>query len=439
MILIENFSQVIAQIESERGLDKAVIIDAIEKSLISAAKKKYGIDLNVKAYVNEDSGEARLWMEKSVVDSYTDQINELLLSEAQELSDDVAVGDVLEIDIDVEEFGRIAAQTAKQIILQCMREAEKDLIFSEFSDKIGDIVTGTIQNIEGNTYLVNLGKVEAFLMPREQTPGENFNVKDRIRVFVVDIQKTSRGPIIKISRSHSGLIRKLFYLEVPEIQDGIITIKSISRDPGRRTKIAVSSNNQTVGAVGTCVGHMGGRIQAILREINNEKIDILEWNEDPKIFIGNSLKPATISKVIINNQAAKEAAVVVPDDQLSLAIGKFGQNVRLAVKLTGWKLDIMSDSDYKKLNAVEKPDESQSLADKIKASTAMDPNEDSVESSPPDVDASDKMASEAVSVESEVLEPTLPTESDNDHIEPGQDRDLADVELLSEALDSEES
>ncbi|MGC6366945.1 MAG: transcription termination factor NusA [Candidatus Marinamargulisbacteria bacterium] len=367
MILIENFSQVIAQIESERGIDRHRIIDGIEKALISAAKKKFGAELEVNAYLNEDSGEARLWMEKVVVDSVEDELNELSLSEATELSDDAEIGDTLEIDLDIEDFGRIAAQTAKQVILQCIREAEKDLIMSEFSDKIGQIVTGTVQNIEGNTYLINLGKIEAFLPPKEQVYGENFNVKDRIRVFIVDIQKSNRGPMIRISRSHPGLIQELFKLEVPEIQDGIIEIKSISRDAGRRTKIAVHSTNSSVGAVGTCVGHMGGRIQAILREINNEKIDILEWNEDPKAFIGNSLKPATVSEVIIENEDTREAKVVVPDDQLSLAIGKSGQNVRLAVKLTNWKLDIMSESDHNKLT---NPSEGQTLEDKLKETVA---------------------------------------------------------------------
>tara|TARA_Y100001935_G_scaffold252168_2_gene255502 strand:+ start:8625 stop:9959 length:1335 start_codon:yes stop_codon:yes gene_type:complete len=378
MILIENFSQVLAQIESERGIEKHIILDAIEKALISAARKKYGAELNVKAYINEDSGEARLWMEKLVVSEKEDELNELTLDEAKELSDEVEDGDTLEIDLDVEEFGRIAAQAAKQVILQCMREAEKDLVMNEFSDKIGEIVTGTVQNIEGNTYLINLGKIEAFLPPREQAPGETFNVKDRIRVFIVDIQKTNRGPMIKISRSHTGLIRQLFHIEVPEIQDGIISIKSISRDAGRRTKIAVYSNNQTVGAVGTCVGHMGGRIQAVLREINNEKIDILEWSEDPKVFIGNSLKPATINEVIINDTENREATVVVPDDQLSLAIGKAGQNVRLAVKLTNWKLDITSESDHnKKTNPQTEATTSEetTLAEKIKASAEESPSE----------------------------------------------------------------
>ncbi len=393
MILIENFSQVMAQIESERGIEKHIILDAIEKALISAAKKKYGAELNVKAYINEDSGEARLWMEKTVVKSYEDELNELLLNEAEELSDDVEIGDILEIELDVDEFGRIAAQAAKQVILQCIREAEKDLVMNEFSDKIGNIVTGSVQNIEGNTYLINLGKIEAFLPPREQAQGETFNVKDRVRVFIVDIQKTTRGPVIKISRSHTGLIRQLFHLEVPEIQDGIITIKSISRDAGRRTKIAVFSNNQTVGAVGTCVGHMGGRIQAVLREINNEKIDILEWNEDPKIFIGNSLKPATISDVIINNEDTREATVVVPDDQLSLAIGKSGQNVRLAVKLTNWKLDIVSESDH---NKKESGADGDSLAEKIQATSKAEGNiDDSTESN----DESESTESEEATTE----------------------------------------
>ena len=375
MILIENFSQVIAQIESERGIEKGIILDAIEKALISAAKKKFSPDLNVKAVINSDSGETRLWMEKTVVDESDDE-NELSLKEAKELNSDSEIGDILEIDLEVEEFGRIAAQTAKQVILQCIREAEKDLILEEFADKVGQIVSGTVQNIEGNTYLINLGKVEAFLPPREQVPGEKFNVKDRIRVYIIDIQKSNRGPMIKISRSHTGLVRELFKLEVPEIQDNIIEIKGISRDPGRRTKIAVKSNNPSVGAVGTCVGHMGNRIQTILRELNNEKIDILEWNEDPATFISNSLKPATISNVIINDAELREATVVVPDDQLSLAIGKAGQNVRLAVKLTNWKLDISNESDQNK-SASPKP--SSSLAEKIQAASRNESNDKALE------------------------------------------------------------
>jgi N utilization substance protein A len=381
MILIENFSQVIAQIESDR------IIDGIEKALISAAKKKHGQELSVKAYLNEDSGEARLWMEKIVVKTIADELNELTLSEAQALSDDAEIGDTLEIDLDFDEFGRIAAQAAKQVVMQCIREAERDLVLNEFSDKIGQIVTGTVQNIEGNTYLINLGKIEAFLPPKEQVFGETFNVKDRIRVFVVDIQKSNRGPMVRISRSHPGLVQQLFKLE----------IKGISRDPGKRTKIAVHSHNSSVGAVGTCVGHMGGRIQAILREINNEKIDILEWDEDPKVFIGNSLKPATITNVIIDNNDVREATVIVPRDQLSLAIGKSGQNVRLAVKLTNWKLDISSDEDSEDSNA----EPGQSLAERLKQTVADAATQEATETDAPPADND---------TTSDVAPTTVPTE-----------------------------
>jgi N utilization substance protein A len=397
MILIENFSQVIAQIESERGIERHRIIDGIEKALISAAKKKHGQELSVKAYLNEDSGEARLWMEKIVVKTIADELNELTLSEAQALSDDAEIGDTLEIDLDFDEFGRIAAQAAKQVVMQCIREAERDLVLNEFSDKIGQIVTGTVQNIEGNTYLINLGKIEAFLPPKEQVFGETFNVKDRIRVFVVDIQKSNRGPMVRISRSHPGLVQQLFKLEIPEIQDGIIEIKGISRDPGKRTKIAVHSHNSSVGAVGTCVGHMGGRIQAILREINNEKIDILEWDEDPKVFIGNSLKPATITNVIIDNNDVREATVIVPRDQLSLAIGKSGQNVRLAVKLTNWKLDISSDEDSEDSNA----EPGQSLAERLKQTVADAATQEATETDAPPADND---------TTSDVAPTTVPTE-----------------------------
>ena len=273
------------------------------------------------------------------------------------------------MDLDVEEFGRIAAQTAKQVILQCIREAEKDIVVNEFSDKIGKIVTGTIQNIEGNTYLVNLGKIEAFLPPHEQVRGESFNVNDRIRVYIVDIQKNTRGPVIKISRTHTGLVKELFTLEVPEIQDNIIEIINISREPGKRSKVAVKSNNPSIGPVGTCVGHMGGRIQAILKELNNEKIDIIEWKESMEEFIANSLKPAEIKEVIINEEN-NEATVVVPNDQLSLAIGKGRLNVRLAVKLTNCKLDIQSAEDS------ESTSQTSSLADKIKSSKTDESSDD---------------------------------------------------------------
>jgi N utilization substance protein A len=426
MILIENFSQVIAQIESERGIEKHLILDAIEKALVSAAKKKYGNELNVKAVINEHSGEARLWMEKLVVSNHEDPLNELLLDEATELSDEAEIGDTLEIDLDIDEFGRIATQAAKQVILQCIREAEKDLVIREFSDKVGQIVTGTVQNIEGNTYLINLGKIEAFLPPREQAMGEVFNVKDRIRVFVVDIQKTSRGPAVKISRSHSGLIRHLFQLEVPEIQDGIITIKSISRDPGRRTKIAVASNNQSVGAVGTCVGHMGGRIQAVLREINNEKIDILEWSEDPRVFIGNSLKPATISQVIIDSEENREATVVVPDDQLSLAIGKSGQNVRLAVKLTNWKLDIMSDADFKNKGNEGEAVAAVSLSDKIK----IDAEQESL-------DATNNVANDESSSDSTDTSGDGPNDDSNQPETSSDEPQVSDADPSNDDVESE--
>ena len=444
MILIENFSQVIAQIESERGIDRHRIIDGIEKALISAAKKKYGQELNVNAYINEDSGEARLWMEKVVAETVTDELNELSLKDAQELSDDAELGDTLEIDLDFDEFGRIAAQSAKQVIMQCIREAEKDLIMNEFSDKIGQIVTGTVQNIEGNTYLINLGKIEAFLPPKEQVFGETFNVKDRIRVFIIDIQKSNRGPMIRISRSHPGLIQQLFHLEVPEIQDGIIEIKSIARDAGKRTKIAVHSTNSSIGAVGTCVGHMGGRIQAILREINNEKIDILEWNEDPKVFIETLLKPATISNVVINNEETKEATIVVPNDQLSLAIGKSGQNVRLAVKLTNWKLDITSETDESKTE--NKSGTTQTLEEKIKetSSQIQETNSDENETNSPESESQpnkSELSNEVVeeqTIENESSDQPAETENKLDADEVTDEPDTASADI-NESENKEEN
>ena len=271
----------------------------------------------------------------------TDAFLQISLEEAKKINDMLEVDDVIAVEVTPkqEDLGRLAAQTAKQVISQKIREAEKDLIQKEFSGKMGSIVSGTVQRIEGRNILVNLGRVEALLYPREQIHREHFDPKDPIKVFVVGVEKTHRGPQVVISRSHAGLVKKLFELEVPEIRDGVIEVKGISREAGYRTKIAVSSNNPDVGAVGTCVGHMGQRIQAILKELGQERVDIIEWSDDIKKYISNSLKPAKVDGIKIDEKT-KKAIVEVAPDQLSLAIGRSGQNVRLASKLTGWDIEI---------------------------------------------------------------------------------------------------
>jgi N utilization substance protein A len=346
MILIENFNQVTAQIESERGITRDELIAAIEQALVSACRRKFSEEALLEAKLNAETGEAKVFQIKKVVKTVENDMLEISQKEAKKL------GGKLDEDVRIEvtptDLGRIAAQTAKQVIIQRIREAEKNVIYNEFKGKIGQIITGTVQRIENKNYLINLGRAEAILAQREQLPGESFSLKDKVKLFLVDVERNSRGAFIHISRTHPGFLKKLFELEIPEIQDGIIEIKSVARDPGKRSKVAVKSNNPAIGAVGTCVGHMGGRIQSIIKELGYEKIDVLEWNEDAKQFIANALKPAKISQVIITDEANKTAAVIVPNDQLSLAIGKQGINVRLSVKLTNWKLDIFSEEEYKK-------------------------------------------------------------------------------------------
>lgn len=344
MIIIENLMQVANQIESERGVSKEVLFSAIEQALVAACRKKMPEEADLQAKLDLKTGVAQLFQIKIAVEKVEDEVIEISLKEARKYNPDIKEEEEILIPLETEEFGRIAAQTAKQVIVQRIREAEKQSVFEEFKEKIGQILTGTVQRVENRNLLVNLGRTEAVLQPKDQIPGENFHPKDRIRVYVVGIEKENKGNAIHISRTHSGLLQKLFELEIPEIQDGIISIMAVSREAGKRSKVAVKSNNPAIGAVGTCVGQMGGRIQSIIKELGAEKIDVLEWSENPNHFIANALKPAKISQVVITNADTKEATVIVPDDQLSLAIGKQGINVRLSVRLTGWKLDVIPES-----------------------------------------------------------------------------------------------
>lgn len=347
MILIDNFSQVMAQIETERGVDRSVLVRAISDSLLSACKKKFDSAENLRVEINEATGETRVFAQKEVIDEVDDDEIQISLAEAMEYDESFKVGDILEIEVTPEDFGRIAAQTAKQVIIQRIREAEKNSIFNEFKNKEGSIISGIVQKLERKNILVNLGRIETILGPLDQIPGELYKPKDRIKLYVVEVRKTAKGPQVVTSRSHPKMLQKLFELEIPEISDGIIEVKSVARDAGSRAKVAVMSNNPDIGAVGTCVGKMGSRIQAVIREIGNEKIDIVEWSEDPEVLISNSLKPAKIARIKIVDLKDKRAEITVPDDQLSLAIGKGGQNVRLAAKLTGWKIDIVKLSDVR--------------------------------------------------------------------------------------------
>ncbi len=311
---IERFSEMLEEIQKERGIHKEALLEAIKVSLLSAAKKRFkGEEENLEVKISEH-GMVRI----------------ILLKEGKEK------------DITPKDFGRLAAQTAKQVIIQRIREAEKEESFEEFSKKQGELITGSVQRREPGGYLINLGRIETVLPPPEQIPGEVLRERDRVKLYVVETRKTSKGPFVVVSRSHPGLIKKLFELEVPELKEGILEIKAIAREPGKRTKVAVYSKDKKIGAVGTCVGHMGARIQNIVKELGPERVDIIEWKEDPVAFIINALSPAKVSKVDINKEEMS-ARVYVPEKELSLAIGREGINVRLAVKLTGWKLDILSE------------------------------------------------------------------------------------------------
>jgi N utilization substance protein A len=345
MLKIEGFNRALEEIQKERNVDKKVLTDAVAAALLSASKKKLMHAENLEASVDEE-GNFVIYAKKTVVMKAKDPLLEISKKDAAKLIKKAKVGDEVKIDVTPSDFGRLAAQTAKQVIIQRIREAEKEGAYEEYIKKQGEILGGIVQRKEMNGYLVNLGKVETLLPFSESIPGENYRPKDRIKVLLVETKKTPKGPVINISRAHPNFLKKLFELEVPEVLSGVIEIKGIVREPGRRAKVAVFSHDKNVKAVGTCIGHMGARIQNIVRELGNERIDVIEWSEDPNAYILNALAPAKILKIEVN-KAENVAKVIVPESQLSLAIGKEGQNVRLAVKLTGWKIDIVSEEGQK--------------------------------------------------------------------------------------------
>ena len=341
------------ELEREKGITKDVIISSLCDALVTAYKKhiKQKDVPNVEAIFDEQSGEIGVFRTKLVVAEVQDSDLEISLEDAKEIDDEVEIEDEVKIDVTPENFGRIAAQSAKQVITQRIREAERNLVLNEFLEKKGTLTTGIIQRVEHRNVIVNIGKTDAIMPPKEQIPGEFYKPGTRIRVFVLNVKETSRLPQVIVSQAHAEIVRELFELEVPEIEDGIVEIKSISREAGYRTKIAVTSNDPEVDCIGACVGPRGSRIQTIIGELKNEKIDIIKYSDNPVEYIVNALSPARIVSVDIlaDDEYSKEAFVIVPDDQLSLAIGRDGQNVRLAHKLTGWKIDIKSESQAAKM------------------------------------------------------------------------------------------
>jgi N utilization substance protein A len=342
-----DLNYVIEQVGKEKGIPKETIIDALEEAILSASKKKYGSHLDLEARYNEELGEIEVFQFKTVVEEVNEPDMEIALENAKAHDPECLYGDSIGIKMDTSTLGRIAAQTAKQIIVQKVRNAESDVIYNEYKSKKGEIVTGVIQRIEKNHYVVNLGKTEAILPAKEVIPGENFRQRDRVKGFVLDVEKSQKGCTILMSRTHPQFLMKLFELEVPEIQEGIIKILSAAREPGERAKISVYSDDPDIDPIGACVGVKGSRVQAVVQELRGEKIDIIPWNRDIAKFVCNTLAPAKVSKVYINEED-HSMEVIVNDDQLSLAIGKRGQNVRLASKLTGWKIDISSESEVEK-------------------------------------------------------------------------------------------
>ncbi len=340
-----EFIQALYEIEKDKGISKDIILDALEAALISSYKKNFGTASNAEVDMNRETGEIKVFSIMEVVEEVLDENLEISLEEAKDIDIRYEIGDKVRIEATPLDFGRIAAQTAKQVVIQRIKDAERDVVYQEFVDRENEVITGVIQRINGSNLYIDLGRTEAILPPSEQIPTESYEQGDRLKLLVLEVKKTNRGPQIILSRSHPNLVKRLFELEVPEIHDGIVEIYSISREAGSRTKIAVFSKDPDVDPLGACVGFKGSRVKLIVDELDGEKIDIIIWSNDIAEFIANSLSPSKVLDVIID-EVEQSAIVIVPDYQLSLAIGKGGQNARLAAKLTNWKIDIKSESQY---------------------------------------------------------------------------------------------
>ena len=366
--------EALEELEKERGIKKDVILESIETALVTAYKRNFESSENVKVTMDGKSGETHVYAEKEVVEIVENPNLQINLADAQKLSKKLAIGDVAEIEIVPKNFGRIAAQTAKQVIVQKIREESRNVLFDAFNDRKGEIVSGLVQKADGGVVVLDLGRLEGVMTVREQIPTEKYHVNDKLRAYVVDVERGAKGsPQVLVSRACPDFVRKLFELEIPEIYEGVIELKSVSRDPGSRSKVAVYSPNENIDPVGSCVGQKGIRIQNIINELSGEKIDVIEWNADPAIYISSALLPAQVMAVDIHEEE-KFAQVIVPDDQLSLAIGKAGQNARLAAKLTTWKIDIKSESQFR-----EMMQKAQEEAESVAVATEEANNEEAIE------------------------------------------------------------
>lgn len=353
MKAIDNKELILAleELEKEKGINKAYLLESIETALVTAYKRNFDSLENVRVEMDRQTGATHVYSIKEVMEKANDDALEISLEDARKINKNLNEGDTVEVEIVPKDFGRIAAQTAKQVIIQKLREAERNIIFDEFNNRKGEIVSGIIQKADHNIVVMYLGRLEGVMPVKEQIPTERYKVNEKIKGYVLDVERGAKGaPQVIVSRSHPDFVRKLLEFEIPEIYEGLIEIKSISRDPGNRSKVAVYSPDENIDPVGSCVGQKGVRIQNVINELNGEKIDVIEWNADPSIYISSALLPAKILAVDINEEE-KFAQVIVPDDQLSLAIGKSGQNARLAARLTNWKIDIKSETQFREMLA----------------------------------------------------------------------------------------
>ena len=351
MKAIDNKELILAleELEKEKGIKKEELLESIRTALVTAYKRNFDALENVDVKMDEQTGATHVYAIKEVMENAKDEALEINLEEARKINKELNIGDTVEVEIVPRDFGRIAAQTAKQVIIQKLRETERNLIFNEYNERKGEIVTGLVQKADKHIVVLDLGKLEGIMLAKDQIPTETYKVNDKIKAYVVDVERGEKGiPQAVVSRTHPDFVRKLLEFEIPEIYEGLIEIRSVSRDPGLRSKVAVYSPNENIDPVGSCVGQKGIRIQSVINELHGEKIDVIEWNPDPSIYIASALLPAQIMAVDIK-EAEKFAQVIVPDDQLSLAIGKSGQNARLAAKLTGWKIDIKSETQFREM------------------------------------------------------------------------------------------
>lgn len=345
----KEFLTALELVAKEKGIDKELIFEAIEASLVSACKKHFGTSQNIKVDMNRETGEVKCFTQKTIVETVEDPQLEISLDMARIANPNYVVGDIVDIEVTPKNFGRISAQTAKQVVVQKFREAEREILFNQYITKEREVVTAIVQRKERRNVIVQMGKIDAVLAANEQIPGEQYNFMDRVKVYVLEVKQTTKGPQIFVSRTHPELVKRLFEQEVPEVHDGTVEIKSIAREAGSRTKIAVYSKNENVDALGACVGQNGYRVNVIVSELGGEKIDVINWSEDPREFIAAALSPSKVLEVKLN-EAEQSAKIVVPDHQLSLAIGKEGQNARLSAKLTGWRIDIKSETQARETN-----------------------------------------------------------------------------------------